>query len=123
MHRCVCPCGEAMESITCIVVECEMRKEERAVLEEQMKGTDECDMDEFGTLNRSEKTIAVVGNRWRPQAAKPEGDKVSKTFLYVLFEVWKQRNERPTVGGVCVLGLRRAFLSVSKGMSSQLWND
>ena len=40
---------------------------------------DECDMEEFGTLDSSEKTIAMIlGDRWWPQAAIQEGDKISK---------------------------------------------
>ena len=42
---------------------------------------DECDMEEFDTLNSSDETIAILGDRWWPQAAKQEGDKNSKKFL------------------------------------------
>ena len=31
-------------------------------------------------IDGSEKTIAVLGDRWWPQAAQEEGDKVSNTF-------------------------------------------
>ena len=47
-----------------------MYKEERDVLEEEMREIDECDMEEFDTLDSSEKTIAILGDRWWPQAAK-----------------------------------------------------
>ena len=33
------------------------------------------------TLGSSEKTIAILGDRWWPQAAKQEGDTISETFL------------------------------------------
>ena len=46
----MCPCGKAIESRTHLVGECEMYKEERRVLEQEMRETDECDMEEFGTL-------------------------------------------------------------------------
>ena len=38
-------------------------------------------MEEVDTLNSSEKTIAILGDRWCPQAAKQEGDNIRKTFL------------------------------------------
>ena len=46
-----------------------------------MRKTDECGMDNFGTIDSREKTIAILGDRWWPQMAKREGDKISKTFL------------------------------------------
>lgn len=92
-----CPCGKAKESRTHIVGECEMYKEERDVLEEEMKAIDGCDMEEFGTLDSSEKTIAILGDRWWPQTAKQVGDKISKKFLC---NIWTKRNEHPNVGGV-----------------------
>ena len=46
---------------------------------DEMRKIDECDMDKFGTLDRSEKTIAILGDRW-PQTAKQQGDKISKKF-------------------------------------------
>ena len=78
----MCPCGEAIESRSHVVGECEMYKEEREVLEE-MREVDECEMyKEFGTLDSSGKTIAILGdNRWWPQATNQEGDKNSKKFL------------------------------------------
>ena len=36
----------------------------------------ECDMETLGTLDISEKTIAVLGDRWWAQTAKREGDKL-----------------------------------------------
>ena len=43
------------------------------------ENNDECAMEEFGTLDNSEKTFAILGNTCWPQAAKQEGDKSSKT--------------------------------------------
>ena len=38
------------------------------------------------TLDSSEKTIAILGNRWWPQAAKQEGDKISiKSICTVVY--------------------------------------
>ena len=65
---------------------------------DEMRKIDECDMDKFGTLDRSEKTIAILGDRW-PQTAKQEGDKISKKFLC---NIWKRRNESPNVGGISI---------------------
>ena len=56
-----------------------------------MKEIDECDMEEaFDTLNSSEKTIAILGDRRWPQAAGQEGGKISKRFPC---NIWKQRIE------------------------------
>ena len=46
----MCPCGKAVESRTHIVIECEICKEERDVLEE-MRKIDECGVETFGTLD------------------------------------------------------------------------
>ena len=42
-----------------------------------MRKIDECGMGKFGTLDSSEKTIDIPGDRWWPQTAKQEGDKIS----------------------------------------------
>ena len=90
----ICPCGTTIECRTNIVGTCEIYKEERDALE--MRNSDECDMDEYGRLESSEKTIAILGNRGWLQTAKQEGDRISKQFLRI---TWKKRNERPNVGG------------------------
>ena len=41
-------------------------------------------MVEFGILDSSKKTFAVLGDRWWPQAAKQEDDNISKSF-YVIY--------------------------------------
>ena len=69
-----CPCGKARESRIDIVAECELYKEERDILEEEMRevkegGTNSCD-----ALHNREKTIAILGDRWS-QTAKQDGDK------------------------------------------------
>ena len=66
-------------SSTHMVREFEMYKEERDVLE--MRKIDECDLEKFGTLDSSEKTIAILGDRWWPQTAKREGDKTSENIF------------------------------------------
>ena len=73
-------CGKAIESRTHTAGESEMHKEERDALEE-MKKIDECGMEKFGTLDSSEKTIVILGDRWWPQTAKQEGDKIGNKFL------------------------------------------
>ena len=75
----MCPCGAAIECRT-IVRECELDKEERDALEEEMRKSVVCDMEEFGRIESSEKTIASLGGRWWPQTAKQDGDRISKQF-------------------------------------------
>ena len=64
-----------------------------------MRKLDVCDMEEFGRLESNEKTIAILGDRWWPQTAKQDGDRIRKLFVC---GVWKQRNERPNVRGVSI---------------------
>ena len=45
-----------------------------------MRKIHECDMEKFGILDSSEKTIVILGDRWWRQTAKQEGDRISKTF-------------------------------------------
>ena len=79
----------------------------------------ECDMEEFSRLESSEKTIAILEDRWWPQSMKQDGDAISKPFLFNIY-IWKKRNERPNVGGVSIwsrngaLRLDRAALSTVK---------
>ena len=75
-HR--CPCGTTIEARTHIVGECEIYKEERDALEEEMEKLDVCDMEEFDWLESCEKTIAILGDRWWPRTAKQDGDRISK---------------------------------------------
>ena len=94
----MCLCGTAMKSRAHIVGECELYKEERDGLEE-MRQLDVCDMEQFGRLESSEKTIAILGDKTWPQTAKQDGNRISKQFLR---KIWKKRNERPNVGGVSI---------------------
>ena len=59
----MCPCGTARESRTHIAAGCAIYKEERDALEEEMRKSDVCDMEEFGRIESSEKTIAILGDR------------------------------------------------------------
>ena len=68
-------------------------------MREDMRKSDECDVEGFGRLESSEKTIAILGDRWWPQTAKQDGNRISKQFLC---NIWKKRNERPNVGGVSI---------------------
>ena len=55
------PCGTTIESRIHIAGECD--KEERDALEEMRKLVG-CDMEEFGRLESSDKTIVILGDRW-----------------------------------------------------------
>ena len=50
-----------------------------------MREVEECGMEEFGTLEGNEKTIAILGDRWWPRAAEQEGDKISKQCFHVIY--------------------------------------
>ena len=78
----MCLCGKAIESRTHVVGECEMYKEEQDVLEKETREIDECDMDNFSSLDDSEETIATLRDRRWPQKAKQEGDTVS-IYIYI----------------------------------------
>ena len=58
-----------------------------------------CDVQEFGRLESSEKTIVIVGDRWWPQTAEQERDSISKQFLC---NIWRKRYQRPNVGGASI---------------------
>ena len=95
----VCPCGEAIGNTTHMVGACEKYKEKRDVLKEEMRERVECDKEECGTLDSTEKMIAILlyGDKCWPQAAKREGDTIRKKFPCGR---WNRRKERPsTVGG------------------------
>ena len=77
------------------MAECEIYNEERDVL--QMRKIEKCGTEKFGTLDSREKMIAILGDRWWPQTAKQQGDKISKKFLC---NIWIKLHERPTVGVV-----------------------
>ena len=52
----------------------------------EMRKIVECDMEKRSTLDNSEKTIAILRDRWWPQTAKEEGDK-GQQFFITYFEV------------------------------------
>ena len=89
-----CPCGKARESRIHIVAECELYNEERDILEEEMREVKEGGIKSIDALDSREKTIAILGDRWWPQTAKQDGDKICKRFLC---NIWKKRNERLNV--------------------------
>ena len=39
-----------------------------------------CGMEKFGTLDNSEKTIAILGGRWWPQTATQERVRLANSF-------------------------------------------
>ena len=83
-----------------------------------MKKADECDMEEFGTLENSEKTIAILGGRWWPQTTKQDGDRISKQF-YVIHgksEMSVQTLEVSLLGVGTVLCLERDAWSMVKSL-------
>ena len=77
--------------------ECELYQEERDVLEGEMRDLDKSGMKSFDASDSREKTIAILGDRWWPQTAKQDGDKVCSRFLC---SEWKKRNEYLVVGGI-----------------------
>ena len=84
----MCPCGATIEIRTHIVGECEVYGKKRDALEEEMRKLDERDMEEFGRLESSEKAIAILGDRWWPQTAKQDGNRISKRFFC---NMWRKR--------------------------------
>ena len=46
-----------------------------------MRKEDDWDMEDFGRLERSEKTIAILGDRLWPQTAKQDGNRICKQFM------------------------------------------
>ena len=81
------------------MVECELYKDERDILDEEMREVKEGDIKSFDALDNREKTIAILVDRCWPQTAKQDGDKICKRFLC---NVWKKRNERLNVEGVSI---------------------
>ena len=75
----MCPCCTTIQSRTHIVRGCEIYKEEPDALE--MRKLCGCDTEEFGRLESSEKTIAILGDRWWPPTAKQDGGRISKQLL------------------------------------------
>ena len=55
--------------------------------------------EKFGTLDSSDKTLDIIGDRWWPQTSKQEGDNTCKK---VSIQYMEKRNERPNVGGLLI---------------------
>ena len=85
-----------MESRSRILAECELYQEESDMLRREMLEVNEDGMQLFEGLDSSGKTMAILGDRWWPQTAKQDGDKICKRFLC---DVWKKRKELLNVGG------------------------
>ena len=61
----------------------------------------ECDVGNVGTIDSSEKTIAILGEKLWPQMAhQQEGDKISKTCFFVIYG--RIVTSPPSVGGVSI---------------------
>ena len=52
---------------------------------EEVRKVHGCDMEKFGALDSSEETIAILGDRCRPQTTKHDGDKIRKQFFFVMY--------------------------------------
>lgn len=50
------------------------------MLEREMGKVSDDDMKSFGTVDSSEKTVAILEGRWWPQTAKEEGDDTCQGF-------------------------------------------
>ena len=72
----------------------------RKVFEEEIRKVDGWAMENFDTLDCSEKTIDIQGDRWWPQTAKQGGDRISKQFLR---NIRKKSNELPNIGVVSIM--------------------
>ena len=76
-------------------------------------------MEKFGTPDSSEKTIAILGDRWWPQTARKEVDKISKRFPYAVDGenvLSAQLLEVFLLGVGTVLRLERDAWSIVKGL-------
>ena len=77
-------------------------------------------MEKFGTLYSSERTNAILGDRWWPQTAKQEADKMRKNPICY---IWKKRNEHPNVGGVSIRSRNVAQSQNGCAVSGQMTKD
>ena len=64
-----------------------------------MREVNEGGIKSFDALDSREKMIAILGDRWWPQTARQDGDKICKMFLC---NIWKKRNERLNVEGASI---------------------
>ena len=86
------------------------------MLEEMRQIDEECGMEKFDTIDRSEKTIAILGDRRWSQTAKQQGHNLSKTFLCNTGKnaMSAQMLEVSLLGGETVLPLERDAWSMVK---------
>ena len=82
-----------------------------------MTKLDVCDVEEVGRLESSDKTIVILGDRWWPQKAKQDGDRISKQFLC---SIWKKRNERPNVGDFSMMSKNGARSRKGRMVNGQM---
>ena len=70
--------GEYMACGSIVASDCLPPPTRRRHSNQEMRKIDECDMEKFGTLDSSGKTIAILGDSWWPHTAKQEGDKINQ---------------------------------------------
>lgn len=58
-----------------------VNKEERDVLEKEIREQDECDSAVFVALDDSNRKVAILVDRWWPPAVKPEGDDICTIYV------------------------------------------
>ena len=63
------------------MADCDLYEEEWDVLEGDMRDLKKSSMKSFDALDSREKTIAILGDRWWPQTAKQDGDKICRSCL------------------------------------------
>ena len=68
-------------------------------LEGEKRDLNKSGMESFNAFDSRKKTIATLADRWWPQTAKQDGDKICRRFLC---SVWKKSNEYLVAGGVSV---------------------
>ena len=77
-----------------------------------------CDIEEFGRLESSEKTIAILGDMWWQQTAKQDGDRINKNSFYGIY------GRSAMSAHMLEVSIRsRNGAPVSKGMRGQWPND
>lgn len=78
------PYGNTDEVRTHIVGKRELYKEKWNVLVEDTRTIDRRNMEKFDTLHSDDKTIAVLGDRWRSQTTREETNKIKKQCCFML---------------------------------------
>ena len=88
------------------------------VIEEEMREIYGYDMERFGTLDTSDKTIAILGCREWPQTAKQDGDRMSKQF-YAIHRRSVISDQMSLLGVGTVLHLERVAWSLVKWLRQE----